>query len=556
MASSPCRADQVTPRSSHAGRPPHHRRPQRPRHHRRRRRPRRRSTNSSPTARSRRHPRPPHPRRLRLPLPPRRDPPHPTPHRPRQHHPEAKHHPLHVSRHRRNHRHHHPRRQLLVHQPPPTRPLPAGHPHPRQHQPHHLHRNQPPPRPHPRHRKHPRQHARGHHRHPPPQRRPLDPTPHLRSPTLHTHGHPVDWAPLLRRRATHPSDLPTYPFQRAPALAARPASRSSAPTTAAGPAATDARRTTAVAADRDRRLRSLVPEHAAAVLGHATARASTRGAASRTWVSTRWPPVELRNRLKDATGLRLPATLLFDHPTPEAAGRHLAGLPRSTIAAEPAAARRPRHGRPRRRRPEPIAIVAMACRYPGGVGQPRGAVAARRDRRRRDPPVPRRPRLGPGRALRPGPGRARHALRPRGRLPARRGPRSTPTFFGISPARGARHRPAAAAAAGDVLGGVRAGRHRPGRRCAAAAPASSPARWPTTTAPLHAAAGSGVDGLPAAPAPRTASPPAGSPTRSAWRARRSPSTPPARPRWSPCTWPVRSLRAGECDAGAGRRRRP
>ena len=48
------------------------------------------------------------------------------------------------------------------------------------------------------------------------------------------------------------------------------------------------------------------------------------------------------------------------------------------------------------------------------------------------------------------------------------------------------------------------------------------------------------------PAPPPASPPAGSPTRSAWRARRSPSTPPAPPRWSRCTWPAQALRRGEC----------
>ena len=46
-----------------------------------------------------------------------------------------------------------------------------------------------------------------------------------------------------------------------------------------------------------------------------------------------------------------------------------------------------------------------------------------------------------------------------------------------------------------------------------------------------------------APAAPAASPPAGSPTPSGWRARRSPWTPPARRRWSRCTWPARRCAA-------------
>ncbi|MER7394135.1 SDR family NAD(P)-dependent oxidoreductase [Streptomyces sp. NPDC000151] len=75
--------------------------------------------------------------------------------------------------------------------------------------------------------------------------------------------------------------------------------------------------------------------------------------------------VELRNRLNAATGLRLPATVVFDHPSPEAVVDHL--LSRVTADATPAK-RRTAHAVAQLN--EPIAIVGMACRYPGGVSSP------------------------------------------------------------------------------------------------------------------------------------------------------------------------------------------
>ncbi|HET8642310.1 MAG TPA: beta-ketoacyl synthase N-terminal-like domain-containing protein, partial [Pseudonocardiaceae bacterium] len=84
--------------------------------------------------------------------------------------------------------------------------------------------------------------------------------------------------------------------------------------------------------------------------------------------------VELRNRLAAATGLALPATAAFDHPTPTAFADHLADLMagshrRSTDLPAPAAAAAPPHGG-EPGRDEPIAVIGMACRYPGGVASP------------------------------------------------------------------------------------------------------------------------------------------------------------------------------------------
>ena len=189
----------------------------------------------------------------------------------------------------------------------------------------------------------------------------------------------------------------------------------------------------------------------------------------------------------------------------------------------------------------------MGCRFPGGVSSPEDLwqlLAAGADA---IAGLPGRPRLGPGRAVRPGPGHAGHDLRPRGRLPARRRASSTPAFFGISPARGAGHGPAAAAAAGDVLGGVRARRHRPG--VAARQPHRRVRRRQRTrttprccSAPAEASEGY----LGTGNAASVVSGPGRLHPR-AWRARRSRSTPPARRRWWRCTWPRRRCARGECD---------
>ncbi|MDL2082287.1 type I polyketide synthase, partial [Streptomyces sp. GXMU-J15] len=75
--------------------------------------------------------------------------------------------------------------------------------------------------------------------------------------------------------------------------------------------------------------------------------------------------VELRNRLGEAVGVRLPATLVFDHPTPVAVARllvdELVGVVES--AAEVSAVGVRVVG-------DPVVIVAAACRYPGGVRSP------------------------------------------------------------------------------------------------------------------------------------------------------------------------------------------
>ncbi|GHH30771.1 polyketide synthase [Streptomyces rubradiris] len=81
--------------------------------------------------------------------------------------------------------------------------------------------------------------------------------------------------------------------------------------------------------------------------------------------------LELRNRLATATGLSLPPSMIFDFPRPRSLAAHLQAKLLDDAQAQPATAQpRATAAEPRATAGEPIAIVAMACRFPGGVHSP------------------------------------------------------------------------------------------------------------------------------------------------------------------------------------------
>ncbi|OLF04234.1 hypothetical protein BLA60_41750, partial [Actinophytocola xinjiangensis] len=110
-------------------------------------------------------------------------------------------------------------------------------------------------------------------------------------------------------------------------------------------------------------LHDLVADQVATVLGHLTSGTVDRTSTFRDLGFDSLTAVEFRNRLGVVTGLRLPATLVFDYPTAPALVDHLLEEIFGAVTDTPASTTAVVDG-------DPVVVVGMACRFPGGVASP------------------------------------------------------------------------------------------------------------------------------------------------------------------------------------------
>ena len=156
--------------------------------------------------------------------------------------------------------------------------------------------------------------------------------------------------------------------------------------------------------------------------------------------------LEVRNQLSALAETTLPATLVFDYPTPEAIAKLLL---EQAFARARCEHRGGAHAR--RTSDEPIAILAMACRTPGGVEDPEGYWALLDEGRDVVGPFP--ARWDVDALYDPDPEASGQELRARRRVPARCGSVRCGLLRHLA-ARSGGDGPAAAAGAGGGVGGA------------------------------------------------------------------------------------------------------
>ncbi|MFF1918020.1 type I polyketide synthase, partial [Streptomyces sp. NPDC058239] len=173
-------------------------------------------------------------------------------------------------------------------------------------------------------------------------------------------GTTVDWTALFHDTDARRVPLPTYPFQRVRHWL------DTGDTSASG---AESALTLRLRQESDADLRAvlldLVLGHAAVVLGLDGPEAVEKAVPFREQRLTSVSGAEMCVGLARATGLALPATAVFDYPTPIALAEHLEQRVRGAAVPE-----RERTARPTTHDDDPVVVVGLACRLPGGVSTP------------------------------------------------------------------------------------------------------------------------------------------------------------------------------------------
>lgn len=182
---------------------------------------------------------------------------------------------------------------------------------------------------------------------------------------LHSRGADIDWATFYRGADPKPIALPTYSFQRERHWIDHVASTHPTKATRGSRQDSQSGTPTAHTASAQAVTAALVRAHVAAVLGITDPEAVPAHTPLRDLGFSSLMLTELRDALAGVVGQELPATILFDYPTTAALAEHLVstGKPNDVDQNDGDKCRRPTET-------DSIAIVGMACRYPGDVSTP------------------------------------------------------------------------------------------------------------------------------------------------------------------------------------------
>ncbi|WP_432015771.1 type I polyketide synthase, partial [Streptomyces cucumeris] len=178
---------------------------------------------------------------------------------------------------------------------------------------------------------------------------------------LFTAGVAVNWAELFAGTGAHHTELPTYAFQRRHYWLDMPLDDEK-PSVETPALVSELRKLGET--ERMYRMTELARAHITATLGRGVLGEGALGRTFRDLGFDSLMSAELRDRLSHALKISLPSSVIFDYPTPAVLIEHMQSVvlgaeadvdTRSASIADP---------------DDPVVIVGMACRYPGGVGSP------------------------------------------------------------------------------------------------------------------------------------------------------------------------------------------